>query len=67
MIALLLILVPVIGGLISLVIKNENTVKPFSIIISLIILIIALGGVYSSQVNQLNYDVSWMPDLGSRF
>src|SRR4249919_513945 len=67
MIALLLIFVPVIGGLISLFIKNENTVKPFSIIISLIILIIALAGVYTSQINQLNYDVSWMPDLGSRF
>jgi NADH-quinone oxidoreductase subunit M len=66
MIALLLILVPVIGGLISLFIKNENTAKPFSVLVSLITLAIALAGVYSSQSNQLHYDTSWMPDLKSR-
>ena len=67
MIALLLILVPVIGGLISLFIKNENTVKSFSLIVSLIILAIALGGIYSTQADLLRYDAAWMPDLGSRF
>ena len=67
MIALLLILVPVIGGLINLFIKNENTVKPFSLVISLVTLAIALWGVYTSQADQLHYDVSWLPDLGSRF
>src|SRR6516225_2319379 len=66
MIALLLILIPVLGGLISLFIKNENTAKPFSVIVSLVTLAIALVGVYSSQPNQLHYDVSWMPDLRSR-
>ncbi|HEY2728141.1 MAG TPA: proton-conducting transporter membrane subunit, partial [Parafilimonas sp.] len=67
MIALLLILVPVIGGLISLFIKNENTAKGFSLFVSLITLAVALFGVYSNDINQLNYDASWMPDLGSRF
>lgn len=66
MIALLLILVPVIGGLISLFIKNENTAKPFSVFVSLITLAIALAGVYSSRPTQLHYDASWMPDLKSR-
>ncbi len=67
MIALLLILIPVIGGLIALFIKNENTVKGFSLFISLITLVIALFGVYSNQTSELHYNVSWMPDLGSRF
>ena len=67
MIALLLILVPVIGGLIALFIKNENTVKGFSIFVSVLTLILALIGVYSRATNQLHYDVSWIPDLGSRF
>ena len=67
MIVLLLILIPVIGGLITLYIKNENTVKAFSLIISLTTLAFALAGTYSTQANQLNYDASWIPDLGSRF
>src|SRR5436853_3468507 len=67
MIALLLILVPVIGGLISFFIKNEATVKGFSILLSIVILLLALAGVYTNQQGQLHYDVSWMPDLGSRF
>ena len=66
MIALLLILVPVIGGLIALFIKNESAVKGFSIFVSVITLLLALAGVYSNNVSQLHYDTSWMPDLGSR-
>lgn len=66
MIALLLIFVPVIGGLITLFIKNENTAKGFALLISLITLAFALIGVYSTQTNLLHYDMAWMPDLGSR-
>jgi NADH-quinone oxidoreductase subunit M len=67
MIALLLILVPVIGGLAALFIKHESTAKGFSLFVSILTLVLALVGVYSNQANQLHYDVSWMPDLGSRF
>src|SRR6478735_291505 len=67
MIVLLLILVPVAGGLISLFIKNENTAKPFALVVSLITLAIALTGIYSSDANQLFYNAAWMPDLNSRF
>ena len=66
MIALLLILIPVIGGLIALFIKNERTAKGFSLLVSCITLGFALTGVYSSQTAQLHYDAAWMPDLGSR-
>lgn len=66
MIALLLILVPVIGGLITLYIKNESAVKGFALLVSIITLILALIGVYSNQTNQLHYDAAWIPDLGSR-
>ncbi len=67
MIALLLILVPVIGGLIALFIKNETAAKPFALLVSIITLIIALAGVYSNTSSQLHYDTSWIPDLNSRF
>ena len=53
MIALLLILVPVIGGLIALFIKNENTAKGFSLFVSILTLIIALIGVYSNQYKSI--------------
>jgi len=66
MVALLLILVPVIGGLIALFIKNESSAKGFSLLVSIATLLIALFGVYSTNTNQLHYDASWMPDLGSR-
>ena len=67
MIALLLILVPVIGGLIALFIKNESTAKGFALIVSILTLVIALAGIYSNQRTQLHFDVTWMPDLSSRF
>ncbi len=66
MIALLLILVPVTGGLITLSIKNENSVKGFSLLVAIVTLILALVGVFSNNATLLNYDASWMPDLGSR-
>ncbi|MFT4154912.1 complex I subunit 4 family protein [Parafilimonas sp.] len=66
MIALLLILIPVIGGLISLFIKNENTAKAFSLIVSLIVFAFALSGICATQADLLHYDASWIPDLGSR-
>ena len=66
MIALLLILVPVIGGLITLFIKNENSVKGFSLLVAIITLALALAGVFSNNASSLNYDATWMPDLGSR-
>src|ERR1700755_3505160 len=66
MIALLLILVPVIGGLIALFIKNENTVKGFSLLVSIVTLLLALIGVSSHQPNQLHLDAAWIADLNSR-
>jgi NADH-quinone oxidoreductase subunit M len=66
MIALLLILVPVIGGLITLFIKNENTVKGFALLVSIVTLLLALIGVYSDQPNQLHFDAAWIADLNSR-
>ncbi len=67
MIALLLILIPLIGGLISFFIKNEIAAKGFSLLVSILTLVIALLSIYSTQTNQLHYDVAWIPDLGSRF
>src|SRR6185436_3198010 len=67
MIALLLIIFPVLGGIAALFIKNEKTVKAFSLFVSLVTLLIALAGTYLVQSNQLNYDVAWLPEFNSRF
>ncbi len=66
MVALLLILVPVIGGLLSFFIKNEKSVKGFAVFISLVTFLISLMGVFSTDASMLHYDRSWMPELGSR-
>lgn len=67
MIALLLILIPLLGGIASLFIKNEATVKGLTLVVSFATLAIALSGVYSSQPAQLHWDSAWLSDLSSRF
>ena len=67
MIALLLIIFPVLGGIAALFIKNEKTVKAFSLFVSLVTLLIALAGTYLAESDQLQYDVAWLPEFNSRF
>jgi NADH-quinone oxidoreductase subunit M len=67
MIALLLILFPVFGGIAALFIKNEKAAKSFSILVSIITLITALAGIYVTQPDQLHYDVPWLSEFNSRF
>jgi len=67
MIALLLILIPVIGGFASLFIKNGRAAKNFSLLVSFATLITAAAGVCSTNTSQLSFDASWIPDLGARF
>src|ERR1051325_3220959 len=67
MITLLLILFPALGGIICFYIRNEKAVKSFSILVSVVTLITALEGIYSTQQNLLHYDVAWLPEFNSRF
>ena len=67
MIALLLILVPVLGGIAAFFINNDRTVRLFSIFVALVTLAISVVGIFSSQTTQLLYDVPWLSEFNSRF
>ncbi len=65
MVAVLLILIPLLSGLISFIIKEERTVKIWSLFSSIITLLVVLHGIFHQE--QLSYDAVWLPTLGTRF
>ena len=67
MIPVLLILVPLLTGLASFLIKEEKSVKSWALLTSLITLVVAIAGAWFYPVQQLSYDAAWLPSLGSRF
>jgi NADH-quinone oxidoreductase subunit M len=68
MIPVLLILVPLIAGLLTFFIKNDEVAKKWTILASLIVLAISLSGltIYKDS-DQLQKNLEWLPLLGSRF
>src|ERR1700730_13124177 len=68
MIAVLLILVPLIGGLALFAIKNEGSAKSIALFSSIVVLTVSLLGLtVMNSHNNLYCDVSWLPMLNSRF
>ncbi len=67
MIPVLLILIPIVAGLISFFISGEKAAKGWSILASIITLVVAVAGISSHRASELNADASWLPALGSRF
>lgn len=67
MIPVLLILIPLLTGLVSFFIKNDKAVKTWSLLSSVITLLIAFTAVFNCYPGQLSYDAAWLPTLGSRF
>lgn len=67
MVALLLILIPLIGGLTAFFIKNENTVKTWSMIVSLAALLAMSFGLVNWTNENRNFSAEWLPQLGSSF
>ena len=67
MIVLLLILIPLIGGLVSFVLKDDKAARTWSLFISLAVLGVTMAGLTSKAPTQLNYSASWMGSLGSSF
>lgn len=65
MIALLLILIPLVAGFCSFGLKQGSSAKNFSLLISIITLVIALFAIGSPTGG--SYDSAWLTDLGSRF
>ena len=68
MIPVLLIAIPLIGGLAGFFIQNEKSAKGWSLLVSLLGLVVSLWGLtLGAKSPLLSADVEWLPALGSRF
>src|SRR5689334_8050269 len=68
MIPVLLILIPLFGGLISFFIKQDKAARGWSLVVTVSTLIISLIGLLAIKTGkQLHADVAWLPVLNSRF
>ena len=65
MVSLLLILIPVVAGLLSFFLKEEKTVKGFTLLASIATLAVALCSLCCHQ--QIDFTASWIPALNSNF
>ncbi len=68
MIPVLLILIPLLTGIVSFFLPNERMARSWSLIATVVVLLVTLGGLLAfNQYSQLHADSEWMPSLGSRF
>lgn len=67
MVPVLLILVPLLAGLVSFLLKDAGTTRRWALSISVLIAVIAIGGIYFNGGKQLSWEVAWLPGLGSSF
>jgi NADH-quinone oxidoreductase subunit M len=68
MIPVLLIVIPLVSGLIGFLIKNESNARSWSLLSSLVTLVVSLVGLSVAKTSGLLHaDVQWLPELGSRF
>jgi NADH-quinone oxidoreductase subunit M len=67
MIPVFLILIPLVAGLVSFFLKETKTAKAWSLFASLVVLAVAVTGIFFLQASNLFYDVPWLSEMGSRF
>ena len=67
MIVLLLFLVPLLGGLLSFFLRNNKTVRSWTLVVSLLTLLLAIAGVTGRTPELLRFNANWMGSLGSSF
>ncbi|MBG9376602.1 NADH-quinone oxidoreductase subunit M [Panacibacter sp. DH6] len=68
MIALLLILIPLAGGLLTFFTKSERDAKSLSLFTAIITLAVAFAGVYDLLgVEKNTFNTSWLSFIGARF
>ncbi len=68
MIPVLLIAIPLVGGLAGFFIKSANGGRGWSLFVSLLTLVVSLWGLSLSKTSpMLHGDYAWLPDLGARF
>lgn len=68
MVVLLLILIPLIGGLVSFFLKEGNAARTWSLLVSIATLAVSLAGLALDHTSEaLYFSASWMGSLGSSF
>ncbi len=68
MIPVLLIVLPLVCGLTGFFIKNEQSARSWSLISSILTLVVSLAGLALHRDHPaLHADMEWLPSLGSRF
>ena len=67
MMVLLLILIPLIGGLISFFLKDQRLVKGWALLVSFATLAISVFTLTTKEAQDLSFSASWMGSLGSSF
>ncbi len=67
MIVLLLILIPLVGGMIAFFIRNEERVKSWSLLVAIAALAVMAFGLIKGAPDQQVFSVTWMDVLGSSF
>jgi NADH-quinone oxidoreductase subunit M len=67
MIALLLILIPLIGGIGLFFVKTEKAAKSVSLLIAAVNLGLMAAALTAKSDASVNFDAAWLPQLGSSF
>jgi NADH-quinone oxidoreductase subunit M len=67
MIVLLLILIPLLGGIVSFFLKEDKIVRPWALLTSFITLAISIAGLTTKTPGSLFFSAPWMGNLGSSF
>ncbi|MBI1341509.1 MAG: NADH-quinone oxidoreductase subunit M [Terrimonas sp.] len=68
MIAVLMILIPLLGGIISFFLKKGNTARSFSLLSAVVTMVIMLYGMLAPKgTTLLSFSADWLPMLGTRF
>lgn len=68
MVVLLLILIPLIGGLVSFALKQGESAKTWSLLVSIATLAVSLTGLALPETSaSLQFSAGWMGSLGSSF
>ena len=68
MVVLLLILIPLLGGLVSVFLKNGNASRVWALLVSFATLAVAIAGMTVAKTpDNLHFSASWMGSLGSSF
>ncbi|MGV3656574.1 MAG: hypothetical protein ACO1NX_01420, partial [Chitinophagaceae bacterium] len=68
MIVLLLILIPLIGGLVSFALKDGKAAKGWALLVSIATLAVAIAGLTIAKgADNLHFSAPWMGSIGSSF